>query len=278
MPLRYTAGVTGTINAANTIDPAVIEDVAALLVSARSVLFITGAGISADSGLPTYRGIGGLYEDADAEEGIPIEEALSGSMLNARPEVAWRHIHRIEVACRGARFNRGHAVIAELEKRLPRVWVLTQNVDGFHRDAGSRNIIEIHGNVHHLSCTRCAWHERVIDFSALAIPPYCQHCGGLVRPDVVLFGEWLPRAAMAEMTTQLERGFDLVFSVGTTSAFPYIAGPVVTARRAGLPTVEINPGTTEVSHCAEHRIRAGARDALEALWQAYLARTGADRA
>jgi NAD-dependent deacetylase len=161
---------------------------------------------------------------------------------------------------------------------LPRVWVLTQNVDGFHRDAGSRNIIEIHGNVHHLSCTRCAWHERVTDFSALAIPPYCQHCGGLVRPDVVLFGEWLPRAAMAEMTTQLERGFDLVFSVGTTSAFPYIAGPVVTARRAGLPTVEINPGTTEVSHFAEYRIRAGARDALEALWQAYLARTSADRA
>jgi NAD-dependent deacetylase len=278
MPLRYTAGVTGTINAANTIDPAVIEDVAALLASSRSVLFITGAGISADSGLPTYRGIGGLYEDADAEEGIPIEVALSGSMLHARPEVAWRHIHRIEAACRGARFNRAHAIIAELEKRLPRVWVLTQNVDGFHRDAGSRNLIEIHGNVHHLSCTQCAWRERVPDFSALAMPPHCQDCGGLVRPDVVLFGEWLPRAAVDELTTQLERGFDLVFSVGTTSAFPYIAAPVVTARRAGLPTVEINPGNTEVSHFAEYRLRAGARDALEALWQAYLARTSADRA
>jgi NAD-dependent deacetylase len=278
MPLRYTAGVTGTINAANTIDPAVIEDVAALLASSRSVLFITGAGISADSGLPTYRGIGGLYEDADAEEGIPIEVALSGSMLHARPEVAWRHIHRIEAACRGARFNRAHAIIAELEKRLPRVWVLTQNVDGFHRDAGSRNLIEIHGNVHHLSCTQCAWRERVPDFSALAMPPHCQDCGGLVRPDVVLFGEWLPRSAVDELTTQLERGFDLVFSVGTTSAFPYIAAPVVTARRAGLPTVEINPGNTEVSHFAEYRLRAGARDALEALWQAYLARTSADRA
>lgn len=275
MPLRYTAGVTGT-NTAQPIDPAVLEDVAALLASARSVLFITGAGISADSGLPTYRGIGGLYEDADAEEGIPIEVALSGSMLRTRPEVAWRHIHRIEVACRGARFNRAHEIIAELERRLPRVWVLTQNVDGFHRAAGSRNVIEIHGNVHDLSCTQCDWRERVPDFSALAIPPYCQRCGGLVRPDVVLFGEWLPQAAVAEMTTQLGRGFDLVFSVGTTSAFPYIAGPVVTARRAGLPTVEINPGTTEVSHFAEHRIRAGARDALEALWQAYLARTGGD--
>ena len=272
--LRYTAGVTGT-NASNTIDPALIEDVAALLASSRSALFITGAGISADSGLPTYRGIGGLYEDADAEEGIPIEVALSGSMLQTRPEVAWRHIHRIETACRGARFNRAHAIIAGLEKRLPRAWVLTQNVDGFHRDAGSQNVIEIHGNVHHLSCTQCTWRERVPDFSALAIPPCCQQCGGLVRPDVVLFGEWLPQAAVATMSAQLQRGFDIVFSVGTTSAFPYIAGPVVNAHRAGIPTVEINPGTTDVSDLASHRIRAGARDAFEALWQAYLARASA---
>lgn len=255
-----------------------IEEVAALLASSRSALFITGAGISADSGLPTYRGIGGLYEDADAEEGIPIEVALSGSMLHARPEVAWRHIHRIEAACRGARFNRAHAIIAEIEKRLPRAWVLTQNVDGFHGDAGSQNVIEIHGNVHHLSCTQCAWRERVPDFSALATPPHCQRCGGLVRPDVVLFGEWLPAAAVATMTAQLQRGFDIVFSVGTTSAFPYIAGPVVTAHRAGIPTVEINPGTTSVSDAATYRIRAGARAAFEALWHAYGARAGADRA
>lgn len=269
--------MTGT-NASNTIDPAVIEDVAAVLAASRSALFITGAGISADSGLPTYRGIGGLYQDADAEEGIPIEVALSGSMLHARPEVAWRHIHRIEIACRGARFNRAHAIIAELEKRLSRVWVLTQNVDGFHRDAGSQNVIEIHGNVHHLSCTQCTWRERVADFSALAIPPYCQQCGGLVRPDVVLFGEWLPQPAVAEMTAQLGRGFDVVFSVGTTSAFPYIAGPVVSAHRTGVPTVEINPGTTDVSDSAAYRIRAGAKDALEALWRAYLARQSAGRA
>ncbi|HWN68868.1 MAG TPA: hypothetical protein VNM90_14620, partial [Haliangium sp.] len=98
--------------------------------------------------------------------------------------------------------------------------------------------------------------------------------GGLIRPDVVLFGEWLPEAAVAENATQLQRGFDIIFSIGTTSAFPYIAGPVVSARRAGIPTVEINPSATLVSHFAEHRIRAGARDTLEALWGAYVARTG----
>jgi NAD-dependent deacetylase len=254
--------------------PAVVEEVAALLAASHSVLFITGAGISADSGLPTYRGIGGLYQDADTEEGIPIEVALSGAMLYTRPEIAWRHIHRIEAACRGARFNRAHEIIAALEQRLPRVWVLTQNIDGFHRDAGSQNVIEIHGNVHRLKCTQCTWRDVVPDFGALAVPPSCERCGGLIRPDVVLFGEWLPEAALAENTAQLERGFDLVFSVGTTSAFPYIAGPVVSARRAGIPTVEINPGETAVSHFAEYRLRAGAKDALEALWQAYLARVG----
>ncbi len=278
LPLRYTAGVTDATNTASTIDPAVIEAVAAILASSKSALFITGAGLSADSGLPTYRGIGGLYEDADTEEGIPIEVALSGSMLRARPEVAWRHIHRIEAACREGRFNRAHAIIAELEKRIPRVWVLTQNVDGFHHAAGSQNVIEIHGNVYHLSCTQCTWRESVADYSALASPPYCQQCGGLVRPEVVLFDELLPPAAFAELNAQLERGFDIVFSVGTTSVWQYITAPVVAAHRAGIPTVEINPGTTQVSNLAKYRIRAGARDAFEALWQAYLARTSADRA
>lgn len=272
--LRYTAGMVGTPPSAQAIDPAVIREVAALLHASHSVLFITGAGISADSGLPTYRGIGGLYEDADTEEGMPIEVALSGAMLQKRPEVTWRHIARIEAACRGARFNRAHAIIAELEKRLPRVWVLTQNVDGFHRAAGSEKVIEIHGDVHQLACTRCTWRDVVPDFAALAIPPRCERCGGLIRPAVVLFGEWLPEAAVAEHAAQLQRGFDLIFSVGTTSAFPYIGDPVVSASRAGLPTVEINPGETEVSHHVQYRIRAGARDALEALWRAFDAGAG----
>jgi NAD-dependent deacetylase len=266
--------MTGASDPAQTLDPVVIQEVAALLAQSRSVLFITGAGISADSGLPTYRGIGGLYEDADAEEGIPIEVALSITMLNTRPEIAWKHLARVEAACRGARFNRAHAIIAELEKRLPRVWVLTQNVDGFHRDAGSQKVLEIHGNLRKLRCTQCAWRDVVPDFSMLTVPPHCERCGGLIRPDVVLFGEWLPEAAVAENATQLQRGFDVIFSIGTTSMFPYIAGPVVNARRAGIPTVEINPGQTDVSHFAQYRIRAGAKHALEALWAAYLARTG----
>jgi NAD-dependent deacetylase len=247
-------------------DPNVVERVAAALRGASSVLFVTGAGISAESGLPTYRGIGGLYDASATDDGIRIEEALSGHMLRIRPEIAWKHIHQIESACRGASWNRAHEIVAAFERKLRRAWVLTQNVDGFHREAGSKNLIEIHGNVHDLSCTRCAWRTRVSSYADLAIPPSCPTCGALVRPDVVLFGEMLPSNAVATLERELRHGFDVVFSIGTTSVFPYIAGPVLMARRLGDVTVEINPGETEVSHLVQHRLRTGAVAALEAIW------------
>lgn len=258
----------------SAVDWDIIERIAGHLSTARSALFITGAGISADSGLPTYRGIGGLYDDADTDDGMPIEVALSGPMLQHQPEIAWKHIAQIESACRGARHNRAHEIIALFEQRLARAWVLTQNVDGFHRDAGSHKVIEIHGSVRNLMCTRCAWRAVVADYAAMAIPPYCEQCKALVRPDVVLFGETLPMDAHLTLVSELRRGFDIVFSIGTSSVFPYIAQPVIRARQAGLPTVEINPGHTEVSDMVDYRIQARARDAFEAIWSAYLARVG----
>ncbi len=251
----------------DSIDPTVLDRVSEVFARAKSALFITGAGISADSGLPTYRGIGGLYEDATTDEGLAIEDALSGDMLRERPEVCWKYIHQIERACRGASWNRAHEVLALLERRYERTWVLTQNVDGFHRRAGSNNVIEIHGDVHQLACTRCAYRERVEDYAGLSIPPRCPDCGAIVRPEVVLFGEMLPGAAVAVLERELGRGFDLVVSIGTASAFHYIAGPVVLARRAGRDTVEINPGTTSVSHVVAHRIQNRAAVALDAIWR-----------
>jgi NAD-dependent deacetylase len=251
----------------DAIDPAVLDSVSLVFARARSVLFITGAGISADSGLPTYRGIGGLYEDATTEDGLEIEEALSGDMLRERPEVCWKYIHQIERACRGATWNRAHEVLALMERRYERTWVLTQNVDGLHRRAGSNNLIEIHGDVHQLTCTQCDYRDRVEDYAALSIPPRCPDCGAIVRPEVVLFGEMLPGAAVAALERELGRGFDLVVSIGTTSVFPYIAAPVVLARRAGRDTVEINPGTTGVSHAVAHRMRSRAAVALDAIWR-----------
>ncbi len=251
----------------DSIDAAVLDRVTQAFARARSVLFITGAGISADSGLPTYRGIGGLYEEATTEEGFAIEDALSGDMLRDRPEVCWKYIHQIERACRGATWNRAHEVIAQMQARYERAWVLTQNVDGFHRSAGSSQLIEIHGDVHRLTCTRCAYRTQVADYAALSIPPRCPDCNAIVRPEVVLFGEMLPRAAIATLQRELERGFDLVVSIGTTSAFPYIAAPVELTRRTGRDTVEINPGTTDVSHLVAHRMRSRAALALDAIWR-----------
>ena len=253
----------------STIDRSVIDAVAGVLVRARSALFVTGAGISADSGLPTYRGIGGLYHERTTDDGMPIEALLSGEMMAKKPAVTWKHIHEIELACRGARPNRGHEVIAQLQDKIPRVVVLTQNVDGFHRQAGSRNVIEIHGDVHALRCTTCAWTDRVADFSRLTLPPKCPQCRGLVRPDVVLFGEPLPAEPFNRLEAELAAGFDVVFSIGTTAVFPYIARPVLLAKSEGKATVEINPGQTDLSDLVDFRIKSGARAALRALWMAY---------
>jgi NAD-dependent deacetylase len=243
-----------------------IDRLAAAVRDAQRMLVVTGAGISADSGLPTYRGVGGLYEDAATEDGVPIEEALSGEMLRRDPALCWKHIHRIEQACRGASPNEAHRVIAALQERVE-LWVLTQNVDGLHRRAGSQRVIEIHGNVHTLDCTACSYTTEVPDYAALTIPPSCPRCGGLLRPRVVLFGELLPHDAVAELHRALRSGFDLVISVGTTSAFPYIAQPVVLAEAIGATTVEINPGDTAVSGLVDLRIRERAAPTFAALWE-----------
>lgn len=241
-----------------------LDRAAAMLRAARRVLFVTGAGVSAASGLPTYRGIGGLYAVADTPDGLPIEAVLSGRMLRADPALCWKYIAQIEAACRGARHNAAHDAIAALE-RDREVVVLTQNVDGLHRDAGSTRVIEIHGTLRRLVCVACGRDETRRDYAGLAVPPRCPACGGLVRPDVVLFGEMLPGPALAALRDEARRGFDVVFSVGTTSAFPYVAAPVLEARARGVPTVEINPGDSEVSHLVDVRLRMGAVEALRAL-------------
>ncbi len=250
------------------INEAQINQVVGHLRAAKSALFITGAGLSADSGLPTYRGIGGLYNSNSTEDGIPIEVALSGQTMNTDPALCWKYIAQIEKAGRGAQPNDGHQVIAKLEQRLERVVVLTQNVDGLHRVAGSTNIIDIHGSVSRLSCTRCDFGEARDSYAGMKMPPQCPQCDSVVRPDVILFGEMLQPNKIRQLRAEIHQGFDIIFSVGTTSVFPYIAQPFVDAATQGKPTIEINPQTTEVSGAATIRIEAGAAESLAAIWSA----------
>jgi NAD-dependent deacetylase len=214
-------------------------------------------------------GIGGLYENRDSEENIPIEVLLSRQAFEVRPDLTWKYLLQIEQSCRAAKPNRGHDVIAAIESSLNRVWVLTQNVDGLHKQAGSRNVIDIHGDLHQIRCIRCLYRREVVDFSRFSIPPKCPDCGGVLRPDVILFGEKLPAKQLSTYQAETGRGFDLVISVGTTSVFPYISAPVLDAYHFGKPSIEINPGETDVTEFVTLKLPHRASLALDTIWNAF---------
>ncbi|AYC33702.1 NAD-dependent deacylase [Pseudomonas cavernae] len=244
-----------------------IARVAKAIAQAERILIITGAGLSADSGLPTYRGLGGLYNGTTAE-GLPIEEALSGPMLRRDPALCWKYLAELGKACLGAQPNAGHQAIAELQRRKPGCWVLTQNIDGYHRAAGSppERLIEIHGELAPLYCQSCgAESPELAEHLQRPLPPKCGVCGGILRPPVVLFEEMLPEQAVERLYAELRKGFEVVLSVGTTASFPYIIEPVLRTRAAGGVTVEINPSVTEISGFVDIRLPGRALDVFPKL-------------
>lgn len=245
-----------------------LDAFAQAVAGAQTVLFMTGAGISADSGLPTYRGVGGLYDGKTTSEGVPIEVALSGPMLRSRPELTWKYLLEIDRACRGATPNLAHEVLVRLEQRMT-VHIFTQNVDGLHTQAGSSSVIEIHGRRGRLRCTACAWSNDALDYASLEsqpLPPRCPVCSAHARPDVVLFEEMLPEAALRRFSEVWDQGVDLVVSVGTSGLFSYIRGPVVEAHYMKIPTVEINPARTELADLVDIHVPLRAAEAFGGLW------------
>ncbi|SDH37440.1 NAD-dependent deacetylase [Pseudomonas panipatensis] len=247
-------------------EPAIERTLAALRGATR-ILVITGAGLSADSGMPTYRGLGGLYNGVTAE-GIPIEAVISGPMLRRDPALCWKYLAELGRACLNAAPNAGHLAIAELQRLKPECWVLTQNIDGFHRRAGSpsERLIEIHGELRPLYCQSCgAESDALEEHLQRSLPPRCAACGGELRPPVVLFEEMLPEAAIDSLYTELRKGFDLVMLVGTTASFPYIVEPVLRTQARGGFTVEINPAPTELSARVDVKIVGRALDILPRL-------------
>ena len=234
------------------------------LAAVRSAGAITGAGISAESGIPTYRGAGGIYDDPD--EGERTVEALSGSTLAVDPDRTWRAIAALARRARQARPNPGHEALVAIERKLSRFVLLTQNVDGLHRLAGSRNVIEIHGDTFATRCMRCGARGRLEELAKLEVAPACAACAGILRPDVVLFGELLPLEKVRRMQAELlEDPPDLVLAIGTSALFPYIAEPVVAARRRGRLTVEVNPEPTVLSPIVDVSLRGRASELLPEL-------------
>ena len=241
--------------------------VARAIENAERILIITGAGLSADSGLPTYRGINGLYNDKTVE-GMSIEEALSGPVLRDNPTLCWKYLAELGRACLNAEPNAGHRAIAELQRRKPGCWVLTQNIDGFHRRAGSpaERLISIHGDLEPLYCQSCGAEDKnLLEALESGLPPKCPACAGILRPPVVLFEEMLPESAVDLLYSELNKGFELILVVGTSASFPYIYEPVLRTRRAGGVTVEINPDLTVLSQHVDVRLDGKALDVLEKL-------------
>lgn len=238
-----------------------------MLRRAQRILIITGAGLSADSGLPTYRGLGGLYNGVTAE-GIPIEQALSGPMLQRNPALCWKYLAQLVTACLGARPNAAHEAIARLQQAKPDCWVLTQNIDGYHRAAGSpvQRLIEIHGQLSPLYCQSCgAVSDALDEHLQQPLPPLCRVCSGILRPPVVLFEELLPEPALETLYKQMALGFDAVLVIGTTASFPYIHEPVLRTRASGGFTIEINPVPTELSGGMDIYLRGRALEVMEKL-------------
>lgn len=232
----------------------------------RSVGAITGAGVSSESGVRTYRGKGGIYDDP--VEGERTVEALSGPTFRRDPERTWRVIRDLLAQAWNARPNPGHLALARIEAHVERFSLLTQNVDGLHAAAGSKNVIDIHGDVRRLRCDSCGRRRTVTSPDDVAVPPTCS-CGAPLRPDVVLFGEMLP----VDRVARLRRDFyeevpDLVILAGTSALFPYVAEPVLLARAMGKLTVEVNPEPTELSDAVDYSLRGTGGALLPALAEA----------
>jgi NAD-dependent deacetylase len=219
-----------------------LEQVKGRLLSAVRVLALTGAGISAESGVPTFRGPEGLWKQFRPEE-LATPEAFARDPALVWEWYAWR---RKRIAA--VRPNAGHQALARLESRVPEFLLATQNVDGLHGLAGSRRLVELHGSIWRRRCVGCG-EEREDRRVPEALPPRCP-CGALLRPGVVWFGEALPEDALREAFAA-SRAAEVVLVVGTSSlVYPAAALPMAAAA-AGAFVVEVNPEPTPLSaHCA----------------------------
>jgi NAD-dependent deacetylase len=214
------------------------------ICNSKQLLFFTGAGVSAESGIDTFRGAGGLWKKYKAAD-LATPEAFERN-----PNLVWEWYQHRRKIVRAAEPNMGHYAIAEFEKFFESVSVVTQNIDNLHNRAGSSNVIELHGNIEKNFCSDCGKRFDFITFEETNKVPMCDECAGNIRPDVVWFGEMLPEEAFS-LANYKATSSDICFVVGT-SAIVYPAAFIPeTAKRAGAILVEINIEETNLSSIAD---------------------------
>ena len=235
-----------------------IEAAAGLLDGADFVAALTGAGISVDSGIPAFRGSQGLWDKYD-----PMEYATIDA-FRANPEKVWGMLRELEDLVGDAQPNPAHTGLAALERLDCLHAIVTQNVDGLHQAAGSRTVYEFHGNGARLACLECgAKHERE-DVDAAQFPPQC-HCGAVLKPDVVFFGEAIPDEALAH-GFQAAKNCQVMLVVGTSAEVVPAAHLPIIAKKHGASIIEINIAPTGLTHeLTDVFIESGAADALTQL-------------
>mgnify|MGYP001564478360 CR=1 FL=1 len=224
----------------------------------QRVAVLTGAGVSAESGVPTFR---------EAQTGwwaqFRPEELATPTAFRRNPKLVWAwYVWRRELVAK-AEPNAAHRALVELEQRVPGFTLITQNVDGLHQRAGSRDVIELHGNI---ARTKCFDEDVVIERwdETGDVPPRCPRCGGLLRPDVVWFEESLPADALAR-AFKCSAACDLFVCVGTSTVVQPAAELPFHALAQGATVVEINPGATPLTRRAHHVLAGAAGDVLPAL-------------
>ena len=249
------------------------DDLVVSLRSARHVVVLTGAGVSADSGIPTFRdALTGLWEKFDAED-LATPEAFKRD-----PPLVWGWYEWRRGQAMRAQPNRGHLSIAALERRVPKFTLTTQNVDDMHERAGSSSPIHLHGSLSQPRCFACN-RPHVLppgmpdepDGGRRLEPPRCHFCGGRVRPGVVWFGEPMPATAW-KAANAAAQSCDLMFVVGTSGlVYPAASLPTLAAEN-GATIVQVNPAPTSLDGAADHNLLGPAGNAMvaviEATWSA----------
>jgi NAD-dependent deacetylase len=230
-----------------------------------SVVVLTGAGVSAESGVPTFRGEGGLWRQYRAEE------LATPHAFRRDPSLVWEWYDWRRQLIGDCRPNAAHRTLVEMERHFDDFILVTQNVDGLHKLAGSQNVVELHGDIWRMRCTggcRADWEDRTSPLPVL--PVRCPNCGALARPDVVWFGETLPPDAMDAAWAAAQR-CQLMLVIGTSSVVQPAASLPVLALQNGAYVVEINPHPTPVSDLVQDAIREPAAEALPHWWRVWLA-------